>query len=402
MNGTGSRTFVIPGTAGGHARSVQSAHGTDRTGYVVRLFSASDGRRLEWEAALDARGASIGLRDRAAWRSVDPAAGAVFGVVVDATGRPCLGFGAGMGRSRAYPGFGIVRVERFGGSSSPAAAQVAIRQLTRWVRRNRVLRLHVEVHSMSATLRDAIGTECRRLGFRRSPMRSYARTVLVDLLPEPESIFAGLHATARRHIRAVEKKPVAIRVIDDTRYAKRMNALIRESFERTGARSKRHRFADLIRFARCHPHHARVVGLFRTDLDGPDALLAFAAGYCHGIQTEYGVAGGTRRSDLKLPLMYGLAWDLILWGRSQGSRWFDFGGVVDAESGSAMGGIADFKRYFAKNSVEVGEEWVYEPHPMRSAVARHVTSIVRRFGASRLSRGFARADRSSFDCDLSV
>ncbi len=55
-------------------------------------------------------------------------------------------------------------------------------------------------------------------------------------------------------------------------------------------------------------------------------------------------------------------------GRGAALR-FDLGGATQAEEGDPTRGIMDFKRYFARNEVEVGEEWVLEPSPRLGAIA---------------------------------
>lgn len=345
-------------------------------GYEIQIVSGSDGRRTDLERDLDAAGVALPLQGRLAWRAVDAESGMIFGLVRNGTGRPLCGFGGRVGRSRAYPGFSIVRVERFAEECEAGAARAAVAALGEWVRSRRVLRLHLEVHTTSQAMRTAVTEACVAFGWRRHVMRSYAKTVKLDLTPAPEVIFDNLHATARRHIRAVEKRPVEIGVIDDPSFAGRMNELLRESLERTGGRFQRQPFAQLIRFANEHPRLARVVGLFRKDASGPEALIAFAVGYHHGSHTEYGHAGCTRQTDVRMPLMYGLAWDLILWSRDNGAQWFDFGGIKgDTSSVESTDGIADFKRYFVRTAVDVGEEWVLEPHPIRAAVARGIVSV---------------------------
>jgi lipid II:glycine glycyltransferase (peptidoglycan interpeptide bridge formation enzyme) len=119
-----------------------------------------------------------------------------------------------------------------------------------------------------------------------------------------------------------------------------------------------------------------VVGLFRTDREGPEALLAFAWGCAHGDQVEYNAAASTRNPEVRLPMAYALAWDLMRWGKSTGAEQFDFGGITAGTHGEEdrLGGISDFKRYFTTMEREVGAEWVLEPRPLRAAVASAVSA----------------------------
>ncbi len=131
----------------------------------------------------------------------------------------------------------------------------------------------------------------------------------------------------------------------------------------------------MIGFCTRHPDLARLVGLFQSGVSGPNALLAFALCFFHGDHAQYVTAASTRESSLKIPLAYGVAWDLLCWAKSEGATWFDFGGITDGTQGDSadlLGGISDFKRYFSKNVVEVGEEWVLEPRRVRAGLARGV------------------------------
>jgi lipid II:glycine glycyltransferase (peptidoglycan interpeptide bridge formation enzyme) len=120
--------------------------------------------------------------------------------------------------------------------------------------------------------------------------------------------------------------------------------------------------------------------MFRTDATGPKALLAFAWSHHHGDHAHYDASGSTRNTDIKAPLAYALIWDLCLWAKQHGATWFDFGGITagSAASGDAdpVGGISDFKRYFSKTVVSVGEEWMLEPRPLRAKLARSISRAI--------------------------
>src|SRR5207249_11101081 len=126
------------------------------------------------------------------------------------------------------------------------------------------------------------------------------------------------------------------------------------------------------------------VGLFHRD-----TLLAFAWGCHHGDHAHYDAAASTRHTDLKLPLGYALAGDLIRWSKQNGATWFDFGGVTTGSrtcgDADPVGGISDFKRYFSKNIIEVGDEWVLEPRSIRAALARIIGKFAAHFPLSRYS-----------------
>src|SRR5262249_45901427 len=156
----------------------------------------------------------------------------------------------------------------------------------------------------------------------------YTHTLALDLTPSEEDIFRSFQASARRNIRAMAKHPVCILPIEEDACASRMDALLRETLARTGGTSHARDLHGLIELSRSAPSTSRLVGLFRTDQTGPNALLAFARACAHGDHAHYDLAASTRETDLKIPLAYALCWDLIVWARQGGASWFDFGGVT--------------------------------------------------------------------------
>ena len=90
----------------------------------------------------------------------------------------------------------------------------------------------------------------------------------------------------------------------------------------------------------------------------------------HGDHVEYRAAGSTRRTDVRIPYGYLLAWEMIQWAKAEGAEWFDMGGVTLADGDQPeLEGISRFKRYFSRNVVEVGAEWELELSPARARIA---------------------------------
>lgn len=336
----------------------------------------------EWqrcEEALLAAGLPLPLTHRCAWATRKPSQGAWFVAIRDHSGAYQAGIGVQVSPSRALPGHLLLRAERFGDALTSSARDAALRALARVaVLDRRILRLHVEVFTTDDVVRTEIARAAAELGLHTAePGRCYSHTVLVDLAPDEDKIFACLHSTARRHIRAVSKKPVELRVIDDVGLTHRLDSLLQETLARTGGDPNPHDWPTIIRFSTQHPSLSRLVGLFRTDGSGEESLLAFAWGRAQGRFVEYATAASTRETDLKMPLVYPLAWDLIVWAKRVGAGHFDFGGISPgshADEEDRLGGISDFKRYFTTDRVRVGEEWILEPHPLKAALAHAVTS----------------------------
>jgi len=298
--------------------------------------------------------------------------------VRDLERRPVAGFVVHVVPTRALPGHRIVRLERLRFAPDPGPAEAAVRFLVGLAHRDgRTLSLTVETFfaddAEKAHGRDVL----EGLGFLPATWaRSYRRTVRIDLAPEPEQLLSSFHANARRHIRAVAKRPVELRLVDDPDVAPRLAEILSETFSRTSEPAPQEPWRALIAYAREHPELARLVSLVRTDRSGPEALVAFALGLNHGDHVQYSVAGSTRPPDLRMPLGYALAWDLMGWARTLGMPWFDFGGIApDATPDDMRRGIYAFKRNFGNEIVEVGQAWTYEASPARGGWVRAVSVV---------------------------
>lgn len=304
----------------------------------------------------------------------------------DGADRCRAGFAVQLSPSRALPGHRLLRVERYAPPPDVEVERATLELLCARARLDpRVLRVAVELHCRDAARRGVTEAALDRLGFRPSPSpRCYERTLALDLAPDEEALMRALHPTARRHVRATARHPVEVRVLEDPALAGRLDVLLEESMRRTGGAAGGLDWPGRLRLGRSHPALSRIVGLFRTDLSGPEALVAFASGCLHGEYAHYDAAGATRTTELKVPLGYALMWDLALWAKRGGARWFDLGGVTQGRLGGgddALCGISDFKRYFSRDVVGVGAEWVLEPRPARAALAKAIGAAARRLGA---------------------
>ena len=331
--------------------------------------------RAVWEWRLRAGGLAIPMMDHWEW-SAALGHDTWFLGIEDQAGFCMGGLALRVHPSRAVPGFRILRVERLGGSLRPEGYQAAMEALA-WVARQqrRVLRLHVEVFAPDPSTRSGLGAEAGRVGMKPSPVpRCYGPTTLIDLSRDPAAILAGFNSTARQNIRAVGKHPVEVRAVTEPGLAVRLNDLLRDTMQRTGGTFRAREWEGILAYSRDHPDRSRVVGLFRTGQTGPQSLIAYAWGCFHGDHVQYSTAATVRSPDIRMPMAYCLAWDLMQWGHGCGARYFDFGGITEGSQGGTdpLGGISDFKRYFKGTPATVGEEWILEPHPAAAAVNRMI------------------------------
>ncbi len=367
----------------------------------IELLRDPGPRRQECEQELDAAGSPLPLPSRCCWAEAHRLAGSWFLAARDSQGRCQGGFAVEVNRSRALPGHLLLRAERFGSGVSDAVGEAGLEALAGLARANRrILRVNVELFERAAKRRAALEQALRRHGFRQVAVRRrYAQTIAVDLTPDEDQILASFHGMARRNIRKLARGVVAVRTIDDARLADRIEELVRATLARTGGHYQPRDWPALIRLSIQEPTRSRLVGLFRTDQDGPGSLLSLAWGQHHGTYAHYDVGASVPAPDLNVPLAYALIWDLLCWARRHGAHWFDLGGITAGhchDGTDPLGGISDFKRYFSREVVEVGGEWMLEPHWFRGRLAAAVSAGAHLLGRLRtaLRKSKAEAGRS--------
>jgi hypothetical protein len=330
------------------------------------------------EQELAACGVALALPHRLVWTEITGRSGSWFLAVRGPGGKLIGGLAAEVRKSRAIPGYRTLRVERFGEGASPEVMEAVVVELARVASHTpRILHVSVETLCRDWEKRELLSGLLARAGFRRwSPARRYTETLVVDLTPSEEEIFAGLDKSARRTLRQGAPSPLELHEITSERHLDRMNELYRETMRRTNGRNAAKDLGALIRLSIRAPSLARVVGISRRDVPGPEGLIAFAIGCGHGPYAHYDEAASTRVPDLRAAPGYILLWDLIRWAKRSGCAWFDLGGITGGTLGGSdpLGGISHFKRYFSKELLHVGDEWRLEPHFVPSALARVVRS----------------------------
>jgi hypothetical protein len=346
----------------------------------IQQLAGYSPERIELERTLLSRGVVSPVPQRADWQQANGYADTVLLVVRDESGSPVGVIGAGITTSRALPGHRIYRVERLSSCGSERADREMLGALTALARRDPVcLRVVIEVFERDAQTRVRLCRRLAKLGFTRAPSpRNYKNTLAIDLSRSSDDIFAGLHRTARRHIRAPGKRGLELHPITDPAFAPRLEALIRETYDRTHAPPDAKPWRRVIELSATNASVSRIIGLFDGKGRTPENLVAFAWGCAHGSHVTYEAGASCRRRDLgSTSLGYAPLWDLITWAREQTSAtWFDLGGVkggIESHS-DELDGIYEFKRYFSRESVDVGDEWVLEPLRTRAAIARAISA----------------------------
>lgn len=350
---------------------------------LIKIIEGPDAEWESCESTIDALGTPLPLYHRAIWARQRMASGVKCALVSIASppGGCRAAFAIESSASRALPGHRLLSVARLGigaGGLDESAMSEGLSYLGTLAREDRsVLRASVEVFSLDAGLRRLTAESLSRNGFVRIPTsRTYERTLVLDLAPTEEQLFAGLHKNARGRIRSVARLPVKVSTAISMSLAARLQELSDETRARTGGGQHQLDWNAIIEMSAEAPQLSRIAVLERTDRTGPDRILAFAWGCLHGDVGEYSDSGSTRADDLKVPTSYALLWDLIIWARRGGAYTFDLGGVTSGITSTIedpLGGISDFKRRFSQREVEVGEEWELVPRPRRAMVAAIVS-----------------------------
>lgn len=261
---------------------------------------------------------------------------------------------------RIFKRLKLAIVPRFGRSVIGGYDEI-VEALRVFARDGAIRSLRVEVWNEDPAERDEITRKLFLGGFRPSTRRrSYRRTIWIDLTPSEEQIFAGFHATCRRHVRAPGKRGYELSELRDARFAPRLGALIHDSFRRNGGQPPFIDWAALLLEASRPQSRVRFESVFTGSSRSPDQLVAFAVAYLHGNVAEYAHAGAARTED-NAPLLYAPTWRLMKWARSCGAAHWDFGGVPEPHNSDTLQGIRQFKELFSPEIVSVGEEWLYTP-----------------------------------------
>ena len=344
-----------------------SSHAQNSTEEVVSSGLRWRQIEQEWKA----QGARIPLSHSLAWAEDGPD-GKHLLLVVRKGGWLLGGVAVRVQPSRALPGHVFLKVNHFGGTLEQDAVEPILCALARLARENpRVLRASVRVFSRDS--RSQIAAVLRRCGYRQPKHAlSYRHTLTIDLSHDEQTIFRGLHKTARKNLRQAWQASAQATTLIDARYAARLAQLESASMARTGRSGASLEWGTILRLSELHPEASRICGVFLPqDGTSPEALVAFAWGTMQGDHGTYSAAGTLRIPHSKVPLSYPLLWDLMIWSKSQGASWFDVGGVtLEDTPGDRLQGISKFKRYFSQTMEEVGEEWILEPHPIRASVAQ--------------------------------
>lgn len=339
---------------------------------VVQQALGFTAERQRLERELLTRSIMLPLPQRAEWQRAHGLGNGVMLVLRNGAGLPAHALAASIAVSRALPGHRVYRVQRLGSGGADADARL-IAELASLVRRDPLaIRVTVEVFERNKRLREGLLQALSASGFMRaSQPRSYTHTLAIELGLPQEMLLAKLKQNTRRKIRLPERRGLQITPVLDPALAPRLRELTIDVFRRRNAAAPPLPWNHIIEFSAAQPSLSRLAGLFDPSVSGAHQLVAFAWGCSHGSYATYEAGASAARADLrKTPLSYAPIWDLIGWASSETSaKWFDLGGVIFGQDSDREDGISEFKRHLSEDLIEVGDEWILEPHPARARLA---------------------------------
>ncbi|HEY2860287.1 MAG TPA: hypothetical protein VGJ21_17840 [Terracidiphilus sp.] len=354
------------------------------------LIRRPGAERAGIEQELIQAGVLLPLTQRTLWAANSYSRKPLFLVVRDQSGRALWGYAIERIKSRYLPGHTTLRVRDFGGNNPAYVCRAAVAALAKLARTEpRILRLQVNVFSRSE--RQKTGMMLAECGFREvTPPMSYQHTLSVNLAPGEEELFASFSKSARTRVRECAKKGLITVPVTDRAYSARIQQLQEEAVRRTGGQIASTDWEGVLRMSKEYPGLSRVFGVFVDEDVSPERMRAFGWACNHGDRGEYRAGGSSRDGDSRLPFGYDLVWEMIRWAKATGAEWFDMGGVTVSDGGGALEGISDFKRFFSRDLIEVGAEWVLEPNPFRAKVADSISAARARVTKAYSDRGLRR------------
>jgi len=336
--------------------------------------------RLVWEAAAAANGVPLALSDLERWHTMGLGPRSTLCVIHDRQEKLVGGFAVHRWPSRVLSGHCILRLERLGESIPSGAEPAAAGAVLALARRTpRVLRAVAELHDRDAARRARIAAALRATGFYcKGEVRTYERTLAIDLQRDDKALLGSFSAPARQRIRLAERSPLSVITIEDDTLIPQLEQIHRETYARTGEKAPAQPWNRLVAAAREAPDRLHIFGVMLTGA-GTGRLVAFARALRHGTFVVYDAAGSTRLADRRIPLTYPAMWALIRWARDTGAKWLDLGGVTGGSSESnndPLAGISEFKRKFGGEDVVVAEDWHFDAAPLRERLVQSTSRML--------------------------
>jgi lipid II:glycine glycyltransferase (peptidoglycan interpeptide bridge formation enzyme) len=203
------------------------------------------------------------------------------------------------------------------------------------------------------------------LGFRYIQTVQPARTILLDLKPDEETLLANMKEKWRYNVRLAARKGVEVRAAQSIEELRAWYELLQTTRERDqfGIHTfdyYRKAWEMLVprqqaRLFLAWAEHELLAGIF-VSLLGHEAIYL------------YGASSNARRN---LMPNYLLQWEAIRWARQAGADIYDFWGIPASDNADeAMAGVYRFKSGWGGNVVSFVGNYEYVYHPLLTGIAK--------------------------------
>ncbi len=258
--------------------------------------------------------------------------------------------------------------------SSPTS-QILLAEMNSYLKRQGAIALQVELplevgedHPVG-TVPGACPLEVTKffqtVGFHKVPAIQPARSILLDIASDEESLLARMKEKWRYNLRLAQRKGVQVRVAQTVEDVRNWYTLM----QTTGQRDEFgiHTFDYYLAAWRIFVprNQAR---LFLAEYNGQ--LLA---GIFVGLMAKqaiylYGASSNEQRN--RMP-NYLLQWEAIRWAKSQGASSYDFWGIPETDDeDEAMAGVYRFKSGWGGRVARFHSNYQYVYHPLAMQIAR--------------------------------
>jgi lipid II:glycine glycyltransferase (peptidoglycan interpeptide bridge formation enzyme) len=242
----------------------------------------------------------------------------------------------------------------------PAVVVAMVSQLRQQYAERRGLALQIIPHAFAGTDRAAVfEAALKESGLHPEPALGDYQTVVVDLEPSEEILRKRLDKKWRNQLNNSEKNGLVLEVSDGPEAYREFLRL----YEGMRSRKQFDTTVDVNQFARIHefPSGAARMQIFLARKDGE----AIGALVCSLIgDTAIYLLGATNEKSNDLKAANFLQWQVILWLKERGARWYDLGGI-DIETNP--GG------FHFKTGLGGVESLLLSPHVMAAGAVSRMT-----------------------------
>jgi peptidoglycan pentaglycine glycine transferase (the first glycine) len=251
------------------------------------------------------------------------------------------------------------------GSTSSEVSELFFVQLLSFLRKQGAIALHVEL-PLEVDEEDGIQA-CRTLAtlhFRPARPLQPIRTILLDLIPDEQSLLASMKEKWRYNIRLAGRKGVQVRPARGKEDVQAWYRLLQTTGQRDAFGI--HSFDYYWRAWQIF-EPLQQVQLFLAEYEGQLLAGIFVGYMARQAIYLYGASGNEYRN---LMPNYLLQWEAIRWAKARGATSYDFWGIPETDDAEeAMAGVYRFKSGWGGRVVRFAGNYerVFHPLPMNLA-----------------------------------